>query len=75
VLDGRPIHIRFDGWLAFDTIRRMGFGSVIADRRRVLIVERGLSFVAIEEDGEPRHAAYMAGIYEPLRRYMVRPAR
>jgi hypothetical protein len=75
VLNGRPIHIRFDGWLAFDTIRRMGFGSVIADRRRVLIVERGLSFVAIEETGEPRDAAYMAGIYEPLRRYTVRPTR
>ena len=75
VLDGRPVHIRFDGWLPFDTVRRMGFGSVIADRRRVLIVERGLSFVAIEEGGGPRHAAYMAGIYEPLRRYTVRPAR
>ncbi len=74
-LNGRSVHIRFDGWLPFDTIRRMGFGSVIAGRRRVLIVERGLSFVAIEEDGEPRRAAYMAGIYEPLRRYMVRPAR
>ncbi len=75
VLDGLQVRIRFDGWLAFDTIRRMGFGSVIVGRRRALIVERGVSFVALGADGEPRHASYLAGIYEPLQRYAVRRTR
>ena len=67
VLDGLAVDIRLDAWLAFDTIRRMGFGSVIAGRRRALIVERGLSFVALEADGSPLRQAYLAGIYEPDR--------
>ncbi len=74
VLDGLAVDIRLDAWLAFDTIRRMGFGSVIAGRRRALIVERGLSFVALGADGSPLRRAYLAGIYEPLGRFTLRPA-
>ena len=40
-----------ESWLASDTIRRMGFGHVIAARRHTLIVERGVSFAAFDERG------------------------
>jgi hypothetical protein len=74
-LDGLPVDIRLDAWLAFDTIRRMGFGSVIAGRRRALIVERGLSFVAFEGDGAASLTSYAAGIYEPIARFRLEPGR
>jgi len=74
-IDGLPVDIRLDAWLAFDTIRRMGFGSVIAGRRRALIVERGLSFVALDGDGAARRTSYAAGIYEPIARFRLEPVR
>jgi hypothetical protein len=70
-LDGLPVEVRMESWLAFDTIRRMGFGHVIANRRHSLVVERGVSFVAFEPDGRPRETAYAAGIFAPQPRYVV----
>ena len=49
----RAVDIRMESWLAADTIRRMGFGQVVAARQHTLIVERGLSFVAFDDRGEP----------------------
>jgi hypothetical protein len=63
--------IRMESWLAFDTIRRMGFGHVIANRHHALIVERGISFVAIDSSGRAVHTAYAAGIFAPEPRYLV----
>ncbi len=40
-----------ESWLAADTIRRMGFGHVVAARQHTLIVERGVSFVAFDGSG------------------------
>jgi len=70
-LDGVTVDIRMESWLAFDTIRRMGFGHVIANRRHALIVERGISFVAIDSNGRAVHTAYAAGIFAPQPRYLV----
>ena len=70
-LDGITVDVRMESWLAFDTIRRMGFGHVIANRRHSLIVERGISFVALDEDGRPLTTAYAAGIFAPQPRYLV----
>jgi 4-amino-4-deoxy-L-arabinose transferase-like glycosyltransferase len=70
-IDGVNLDIRMESWLAFDTIRRMGFGHVIANRHHALIVERGISFVAIDTAGRPTHTSYAAGIFEPQPRYMV----
>ena len=47
ILDGVRVDVRMESWLAFDTIRRMGFGQVVADRRHTLIVERGVSFCGV----------------------------
>ena len=44
-LNGVPVEVRMESWLAADTIRRMGFGHVIAARHHTLIIERGVSFV------------------------------
>jgi hypothetical protein len=71
VLDGLPVEVRMESWLAFDTIRRMGFGHVIANRQHSLIVERGVSFVALEPDGRPRDVVYSSGIFAPQPRYVV----
>jgi hypothetical protein len=68
---GRRIEVRMDAWLEFDTIRRMGFGHVIAGRRHALIVERGVSLVALEGQGGALRTAYEGNIFAPEERYVV----
>ena len=60
-----------ESWLASDTIRRMGFGHVIAAHRHTLIVERGVSFVAFDERGEPIRTGYASNIFAPQPRYLI----
>jgi hypothetical protein len=71
-LAGLPVDIRMESWLAFDTIRRMGFGHVVAARRHALIVERGVSFVALDSDGQAVRTGYHANIFAPPERYLIR---
>lgn len=66
-----PVRIRMDAWLAFDTIRRMGFGQVVAGRHHALILERGVSLVGLGADGVPRLTAYANGLYAPQPRYRL----
>jgi hypothetical protein len=61
---GVPVEIRMESWLPSDTIRRMGFGHVVAARQHTLIVERGVSFVAFDDAAQPR-TAYASNIYAP----------
>ena len=61
-----------ESWLPFDTIRRMGFGHVVANRHHALVVERGLSFVALDGTGNPIRTAYLGGIFAPQPRYVIR---
>ena len=68
------VEIRMDSWLTSDTIRRMGFGHVVAARRHTLIVERGISFAAFDADGRPLRTAYASNIFAPQGRYLVRVA-
>ncbi len=74
ILDGVPVDIRMESWLAADTIRRMGFGQIVAARAHTLIVERGLSFAAFDDRGRPLHTAYAANLYAPQPRYVIHPA-
>ncbi len=74
-LAGVDVEIRMESWLAFDTIRRMGFGHVIAARQHTLIVERGVSFVAFGESGQALTTAYASNIFAPQARYLVSIAR
>ncbi len=69
---GMTVEIRMESWLAFDTIRRMGFGQVIARRQHALIIERGVSFVALRADGTALRRGYTAGLFAPQARYVVR---
>ncbi len=69
---GVSVEIRMESWLTSDTIRRMGFGHVIAARHHTLIVERGLSFVAFDDRGQPIRTAYAANIFAPQPRLIVR---
>jgi hypothetical protein len=71
LLDSVTVDVRMESWLAFDTIRRMGFGHVIANRNHSLIVERGISLVTLDDDGRPLRTAYAAGIFAPQPRYVV----
>ena len=71
-LAGVPVSIRMESWLSADTIRRMGFGHVIADRRHTLIVERGVSFAAFGSSGEALRTAYASNIFGPQPRYIVK---
>ena len=70
-VDGVPVEIRMESWLAADTIRRMGFGHVIAAHRHTLIVERGVSFAAFDRDGAPLATEYAAGLFARPHRYLI----
>jgi Protein of unknown function (DUF2723) len=72
-IEGVRVDVRMESWLEFDTIRRMGFGQVVAARRHTLIVERGVSFAAFDGDGRPLRAGYAANLFAPQPRYLVRP--
>jgi hypothetical protein len=71
IVDAVPVQVRMESWLAFDTIRRMGFGQVVAAHRHALIVERGVSFVALDGDGRAIRARYTASLYARPRRYVI----
>jgi hypothetical protein len=62
------IDIRMESWLPTDTIRRAGFGHVIVNRRHVLTLDRGVSFVALDPRDEPTSIIYRGGRLAPLRR-------
>ncbi len=62
------LDIRMESWLPTDTIRRSGFGHVIADRQHVLTLERGLSFVALGGGG---YTAYAGGLFAPIPRSII----
>ena len=74
-LDGVDVEVRMESWLAADTIRRMGFGHVVAAHRHTLIVERGISFVAFDDQGRAILTAYRSNIFAPQRRYLIEPQR
>jgi hypothetical protein len=70
VLGGTRIVVRMESWLAADTIRRMGFGHVVASHRHALIVERGVSFVTFDSMGGPQRSGYAASIFAVEPRYL-----
>jgi hypothetical protein len=69
-LGGVKVEIRMESWLASDTIRRMGFGHVIAAHRHTLIIERGVSFVTFDGSGKSIRSGYVSGIFAPQPRYL-----
>jgi hypothetical protein len=52
-----------------------GFGHVDRRRTHTLIVERGVSFAAFDERGEPLRTAYASNIFAPQPRYLIDIAR
>jgi hypothetical protein len=70
-LNGVRVAVRMESWLASDTIRRMGFGQVVAARHHTLIVERGVSLAAFDERGRPMQTAYASNIFAPQARYLI----
>jgi hypothetical protein len=71
VLDGVSVDVRMESWLAFDTIRRMGFGQVVAAHHHTLIVERGVSFAAFGQDGKAIRQGYTSSLFAPERRWAI----
>jgi len=71
-LGGTDVDVRMESWIAFDTIRRMGFGQVVVARRYTLIVERGVSFVAFDSSGRDLRVGYAASVFAPQPRYLIR---
>ena len=68
------LDIRMESWLPPDTMRRAGFGHVIANRTHVLTLERGVSVVTLTPAGRVVQAAYASGLFAPLRRHLVQRA-
>lgn len=71
ILGGLGVEVRMDSWLESDTIRRMGFGHVVAARQHTLIVERGLSFAAFDGHGVALRTVYGSNIFAPEPRYLI----
>jgi hypothetical protein len=69
---GTTVEVRMESWLHFDTIRRMGFGPVIASHHHTLIVERGVSFATFDRTGRATRTVYRSSIFAPQPRYLVR---
>jgi hypothetical protein len=65
------VDARIEAWLTFDTMRRAGFGHVIVNGRHALTMERGLSFVVLDERGRAERIAYAGGIFAPQPRYLI----
>lgn len=80
-VNGSRLLVRFDAWLPFDTIRRSGFGHVIAGStssplvgwRDVLRIDRGLSLAILNRDARAEQVFYRGGILEPQQRFLIRP--
>jgi len=68
------LDVRMESWLPPDTMRRAGFGHVIANRTHVLTLERGVSVVTLTPAGHVVQATYASGLFAPLRRHIVRSA-
>ncbi len=64
-----------ESWLSADTIRRMGFGHVLAARQHTLIVERGVSFVAFDAAGLPVRSGTSGSLFAPQPRYLIKIGR
>ena len=62
------VDVRMESWLPTDTIRRAGFGHVIVNRRHALIIERGISFIALGPGGGP---IYGSGPFAPVGRHLL----
>jgi len=71
---GVDLDVRMESWLPADTIRRAGFGHVIANRRHVLTLERGVSLLLLGPDGQTRGVAYASGLFAPLPRALTQLA-
>ena len=71
-LGGMNVDVRMESWLPPDTMRRAGFGHVVVNRRHVLTLERGVSVVALGENGQTRLAGYASGLYAPEARFRIR---
>jgi hypothetical protein len=67
------LDVRMESWLPADTIRRAGFGHVIAGRRHALTLERGVSVVAFGPTGRPLLTTYASGLFAPVPRFRIRP--
>ena len=65
------IEVRMESWLPTDTIRRSGFGHIIANRRHVLALDRGISLVALAASGTPLLTEYRSGLFAPVPRWVV----
>jgi hypothetical protein len=72
-LSGLALDARIECWMPADTIRRMGFGHVIVNRRHELTLDRGVSFVALDAAGHASLRAWAAGLLAPHPRFIVRP--
>jgi hypothetical protein len=71
-LAGLALDARVECWMPADTIRRMGFGHAIVNRRHELTLDRGVSFVALDASGHASLRAWAAGLLAPQPRFIVR---
>jgi Protein O-mannosyl-transferase TMEM260-like len=70
---GQDVDVRFECWLPADTIRRAGFGHVIVNRRHELTLDRGVSLVALDDEGRATLRTWAGGLFAPQPRFIVRP--
>lgn len=69
-LGGLDLDLRMESWLPTDTIRRSGFGHVVANRHHLLALDRGLSLVVLGAAATPVLTAYRYGLFAPMERWV-----
>lgn len=63
--------VRMESWLPTDTIRRSGFGHVIVNRRHALTLERGISFLALQDSGALLLSEYHSSLFAAPQRFIL----
>jgi hypothetical protein len=74
MLAGLALDIRIESYLAFDTIRRAGFGHVVANRRHAFTIENGFSLAGFDPEGHTTLTGYLGNLHAPEERFLVIPA-
>ena len=66
------VEVRMESWLSADTIRRMGFGHVVAGRHHASDRGAGCQLRGTRSHGTGDSDGYAANIFSPQPRYLIR---
>jgi hypothetical protein len=63
--------VRMESWLPIDTFRRAGFGHVLRERQRLMLLDRGINLIWLGPDGLVSPPYYAASLFAPQPRFRI----